>query len=60
MNKPRNGSVKVLQFELNRSQFWVCAAKKSGMPTETTQEARKWIAENPDFTANKVWRGSRK
>lgn len=55
----RDGSVKRMQFELKRSKFWVCAAKKSGMPMDDVQAAKDWMKANPGFSSKKVWQGVR-
>jgi|GEM_PF-3517354 hypothetical protein len=52
----RDGSVKLMQYELKRSKFWVCAAKKSGMPMDDLQAAQAWMKANPQFSSRKVWR----
>ena len=48
-------SGKALAAELGRSQWWVCQAKKAGMPffcgVITLPDAIKWMREHPDFTA---------
>lgn len=48
-------TAKDLAAELGRSEWWVCQAKKAGMPffcgVITPPEALKWMRENPDFTA---------
>ena len=49
-----------MQYELNRSKFWVGAAKKSGMPMDDIQAARRWIKENQDFSSEKVWNNQKK
>lgn len=48
-----------MQFELKRSKFWVCAAKKSGMPMDDVQAAKDWMKANPGFSSKKVWQGVR-
>ena len=53
----RDGTVKLMQYELKRSKFWVCAAKKSGMPMDDLAAAKLWIKNNQDFSSRKVWRG---
>lgn len=44
-----------LATELGRSQWWVCQAKKAGMPfycgSTTLQDAITWMRGNPKFTA---------
>ena len=44
-----------LAIELGRSKWWVCQAKKAGMPffrgVIPLQEAINWMREHPDFTA---------
>lgn len=52
----RDGSVKLMIYELKRSKFWVCAAKKSGMPMDDVKAARQWMKDNQSFSSNKVWR----
>lgn len=48
-------SGKDLAAELGRSEWWVCQAKKAGMPffcgVTTLPDAIKWMREHPDFTA---------
>ena len=52
----RDGSVKLMIYELKKSQFWVCAAKKCGMPMDDVRAARQWMKENQDFSSEKVWK----
>ena len=56
----RRGAMKLLKAkelagELGRSEWWVCQAKKAGMPffcgVITLPDAVKWMREHPDFTA---------
>ncbi len=46
---------KDLAADLGRSEWWVCQAKKAGMPffcgVIPLQEAINWMREHPDFTA---------
>ena len=46
---------KDLAAELGRSDWWVCQAKKAGMPffcgVITLQDALHWMRKNPEFTA---------
>lgn len=56
----KDGSVKVMQFELRKCKSWVCAAKKMGMPTDKKEKAEEWIKKNPSFSSYNVWVGRRK
>lgn len=46
---------KELAVELGRSEWWVCQARKAGMPffcgVITLPDALNWMRKHPDFTA---------
>lgn len=48
-------NAKDLAAELDRSEWWVCQAKKAGMPFFcgfiTLTDAIQWMRDHPDFTA---------